>query len=298
MRATTHFRQLMAQPGIITAPGAYDCLTAAIIEQAGFPAVYMTGAGTSVARIGYPDLALATATEMQANAAAIAAAVSVPVIADADTGYGGTMNMRRTIREYERAGVAAVHIEDQQFPKRCGHLDDKRVVPIDEMTQKIRAAVDARTDADFTIIVRTDALAVTGWDDTMRRCDAFTAAGADALFVEAIRSPEEAAAVVARTDRPLLYNFVETGKSPLLNVAELEQLGFKMVIFPGSAFMAVAHTVTRVMQELKNTGTTAHLLDEMTSLTDAFELVGLSEMLRRDAGYADGGSSRAAIAAD
>ena len=258
----------------------------------------MTGAGTSVARIGYPDLALATATEMQANAAAIAAAVSVPVIADADTGYGGTMNMRRTIREYERAGVAAVHIEDQQFPKRCGHLDDKRVVPIDEMTQKIRAAVDARTDADFTIIVRTDALAVTGWDDTMRRCDAFTAAGADALFVEAIRSPEEAAAVVARTDRPLLYNFVETGKSPLLNVAELEQLGFKMVIFPGSAFMAVAHTVTRVMQELKNTGTTAHLLDEMTSLTDAFELVGLSEMLRRDAGYADGGSSRAAIAAD
>ena len=298
MRATTHFRQLMAQPGIITAPGAYDCLTAAIIEQAGFPAVYMTGAGTSVARIGYPDLALATATEMQANAAAIAAAVSIPVIADADTGYGGTMNMRRTIREYERAGVAAIHIEDQQFPKRCGHLDDKRVVPIDEMTQKIRAAVDARTDADFTIIVRTDALAVTGWDDTMRRCDAFTAAGADALFVEAIRSPEEAAAVVARTDRPLLYNFVETGKSPLLNVAELEQLGFKMVIFPGSAFMAVAHTVTRVMRELKNTGTTAHLLDEMTSLTDAFELVGLSEMLRRDAGYADGGSSRAAIAAD
>ena len=298
MRATTRFRQLMAQPGIITAPGAYDCLTAAIIEQAGFPAVYMTGAGTSVARIGYPDLALATATEMQANAAAIAAAVSVPVIADADTGYGGTMNMRRTIREYERAGVAAVHIEDQQFPKRCGHLDDKRVVPIDEMTQKIRAAVDARTDADFTIIVRTDALAVTGWDDTMRRCDAFTAAGADALFVEAIRSPEEAAAIVARTDRPLLYNFVETGKSPLLNVAELEQLGFKMVIFPGSAFMAVAHTVTRVMRELKNTGTTAHLLDEMTSLTDAFELVGLSEMLRRDAGYADGGSSRAAIAAD
>lgn len=298
MRATTHFRQLLAQPGIITAPGAYDCLTAAIIEQAGFPAVYMTGAGTSVARIGYPDLALATATEMQANAAAIAATVSIPVIADADTGYGGTMNMRRTIRDYERTGIAAVHIEDQQFPKRCGHLDDKRVVPIDEMTQKIRAAVDARTDPDFTIIVRTDALAVTGWDDTMRRCAAFTAAGADALFVEAIRSPAEAAAVVAGAQLPLLYNFVETGKSPLLNVAELEQLGFKMVIFPGSAFMAVAHTVTRVMRELKNTGTTAHLIDEMTSLTDAFELVGLSAMLRRDAGYADGGASHPAIAAD
>ena len=286
MRATTRFRRLLDAPGIIAAPGAYDCLTAAIIAKTGFPAVYMTGAGTSVARIGYPDLALATATEMLANAAAIAAAVPIPVIADADTGYGGTMNVRRTIREYERAGVAAIHIEDQQFPKRCGHLDDKRVVPIGEMTPKIRAAVDARTDSDFTIIVRTDALAVTGWDDTLRRCAAFAEAGADALFVEAIRSPEEAAALVARAPLPLLYNFVETGKSPLLNVAELERLGFKMVIFPGSAFMAVAHTVSRVMAELKAHGTTAHLTAEMTSLTDAFELVGLSEMLGRDAGYA------------
>ncbi len=286
MRATTQFRQMLSDPGIITAPGAYDCLTAAIIEKTGFPAVYMTGAGTSVARIGYPDLALATATEMMSNAAAIAATVGVPVIADADTGYGGTMNVRRTIREYERTGVAAVHIEDQQFPKRCGHLDDKRVVPIDEMVQKIRAAADARTDDDFTLIVRTDALAVTGWDDTMRRCDAFTEAGADALFVEAIRSPEEAADVVARTSVPLLYNFVESGKSPLLNVSELESLGFKIVIFPGSAFMAVAHTVARVMADLKTFGTTEHLISEMSSLTDAFELLGLSEMLERDAGYA------------
>lgn len=286
MKATTRFRQLLAKPGIITAPGAYDCLTAAIIEKTGFPAVYMTGAGTSVARVGYPDLALATATEMMDNAAAIAATVSVPVIADADTGYGGTMNVRRTIREYERTGVAAVHIEDQQFPKRCGHLEDKRVVSIDEMAQKIRAAVDARTDDDFTIIVRTDALAVTGWDDTLRRCDAFTAAGADALFVEAIRSAEEAAEVVARTSVPLLYNFVETGKSPLLNVSELERLGFKMVIFPGSAFMSVAYRVGQVMAELKAKGTTEHLMREMTPLTDAFELMGLSEMLERDAGYA------------
>lgn len=286
MRAAARFRRLLNEPGIITAPGAYDCLTAAIIEQTGFPAVYMTGAGTSVARIGYPDLALATATEMLANAAAIAAAVSVPVIADADTGYGGTMNVRRTVRDYERAGVAAVHIEDQQFPKRCGHLDNKRVVPIAEMIPKIRAAVDARADDDFTVIVRTDALAVTGWDDTMRRCDAFTAAGADALFVEAIRSPEEAAQIAARTSVPLLYNFVETGQSPLLNVAELERLGFKIVIFPGSAFMSVAHTVAKVMAELKAAGTTERLISEMTPLADAFDLVGLSDMLSRDAGYA------------
>ena len=296
MRATTKFRQLLNEPGIITAPGAYDCLTAVIIERTGFPAVYMTGAGTSVARIGYPDLALATATEMLANAAYIAGAVEIPVIADADTGYGGTMNVRRTIREYERTGVAAVHIEDQQFPKRCGHLEDKRVVSIDEMTQKIRAAVDARTDDDFTIIVRTDALAVTGWDDTMRRCEAFTEAGADALFVEAIRSSEEAAEVVARTSVPLLYNFVETGKSPLLNVSELERLGFKMVIFPGSAFMSVAYTVGKVMEELKARGTTERLVDQMTPLTDAFELMGLTEMLDRDAVYAiaDGGDSEKA----
>lgn len=286
MRAAARFRRLLNEPGIITAPGAYDCLTAAIIEQTGFPAVYMTGAGTSVARIGYPDLALATATEMLANAAAIAAAVSVPVIADADTGYGGTMNVRRTVRDYERAGVAAVHIEDQQFPKRCGHLDNKRVVPIAEMIPKIRAAVDARAADDFTVIVRTDALAVTGWDDTMRRCDAFTAAGADALFVEAIRSPEEAAQLAARTSVPLLYNFVETGQSPLLNVAELERLGFKIVIFPGSAFMSVAHTVAKVMAELKAAGTTERLISEMTPLADAFDLVGLSDMLSRDAGYA------------
>ena len=286
MRAAARFRRLLNEPGIITAPGAYDCLTAAIIEQTGFPAVYMTGAGTSVARIGYPDLALATATEMLANAAAIAAAVSVPVIADADTGYGGTMNVRRTVRDYERAGVAAVHIEDQQFPKRCGHLDNKRVVPIAEMIPKIRAAVDARANDDFTVIVRTDALAVTGWDDTMRRCDAFAAAGADALFVEAIRSPEEAAQIAARTSVPLLYNFVETGQSPLLNVAELERIGFKIVIFPGSAFMSVAHTVAKVMAELKAAGTTERLISEMTPLADAFDLVGLSDMLSRDAGYA------------
>ena len=295
MRPTTRFRHLLQAPGIIVAPGAYDCLTAAIIDQAGFPAVYMTGAGTSVARVGYPDLALATATEMLDNAAAIAAAVRAPVIADADTGYGGTMNMRRTIREYERAGVAAVHIEDQQFPKRCGHLDDKRVVPIAEMTQKIRAAVDARTDADFTIIVRTDALAVTGWEDTMRRCEAYTAAGADALFVEAIRSPEEAAAVVARASLPLLYNFVETGKSPLLNVSELERLGFKMVIFPGSAFMSAAYAVRQVMAGLKAAGTTAHLTGKMTPLTEVFDLMGLSAMLARDAGYANDADDAASV---
>jgi 2,3-dimethylmalate lyase len=287
MRATTKLRQMLQEPGIVAAPGAYDCLTARLIQQAGFPAVYMTGAGTSVAKLGYPDLALATASEMIANAAEIAAAVEVPVIADADTGYGSILNVQRTIRQYERAGVAAVHIEDQEFPKRCGHLDNKRVIPTADMAQKIRAAVDARTDQDFVLIVRTDALAGTGWDDTMRRCEEYINAGADALFIEALRTPEEAEQVARTFNLPLLYNFVETGKSPLIPVQELERLGFKLVIFPVSALLTVSKVVANLMRELRQRGTTAHLMDNMVRLEECFEIVGLSEMLAQDARYAE-----------
>ncbi len=286
MRPTTQFRRLLNQPGIIMAPGAYDCLTAKLIETAGFPAVYMTGAGTSVARLGYPDLALATMTEMRDNAAAIAAIVDIPVIADADTGYGGILNIRRTIRQYERSGVAALHLEDQESPKRCGHLNDKRVIPLTDMLPKIRAAVDARTDDDFTIIVRTDALAVTGWDDAIRRCQEYINAGADALFVEALRTPDEVARAARELDIPLLYNYVETGKSPLLSAQELERLGFKIVIFPASALLTATQAVRQTLAALKQQGTTAHLLENMTSLQDCFEAVGLSDMLAADARYA------------
>ena len=287
MHSTTKFRQLLKEPGIIMAPGAYDCLTARLIEAAGFPAVYMTGAGTSVAALGYPDLALATMTEMVANAAAIVEAVDLPVVADADTGYGGMLNIQRTIRQYERAGVAAIHLEDQEFPKRCGHLENKRVISSEEMTGKIKAAVDARTDDDFVIIVRTDALAVTGWDDTMTRCEEYVEAGADMLFIEALRNPEEAGQVAARFEIPLMYNFVETGKSPLIPAAELERLGFKMVIYPVSAMLTVCNVVGGMMRQLKDRGTTEHLMDNMVSVVDAFELVGLSPMLERDASYSN-----------
>ena len=284
--AAGQFKELLQAPGIIAAPGAYDCLTAAIIQQAGFPAVYMTGAGTSVARLGKPDLALASMTEMVSNAADIAQAVDVPVIADADTGYGGVLNVARTVRQYERAGVAAIHIEDQQSPKRCGHLDDKQVVSSTEMVQKIRAAVDARIDDDFTIIVRTDALAVTGWDDTMRRCGEYVDAGADMLFIEAIRSAEDAHRITANFNVPLMYNFVETGKSPLLPAPELEQLGFKLVIFPVSALLMVCKAVSELMAQLKSTGSTEAMLDRMYSLEDCFNLVGLKELMAQDAGFA------------
>jgi methylisocitrate lyase len=286
MRTTTKFRQLLDQPGIIQAPGAYDCLTAKLIQQAGFPAVYMTGAGTSVAQLGYPDLGLATMTDMIANAGSIADILDVPLIADADTGYGGILNVRRTIRQYERAGVAAVHIEDQEMPKRCGHLDDKKVVSTQDMVQKIRAAVDARTDDDFTIIVRTDSIAVTGWEDAMHRCEQYMKAGADALFVEALRTPEEVEQVAKNLDIPLLYNFVESGKSPLLSAADLEKFGFKIVIYPASALLSVTHIVEQVMAQLKETGTTAHLMDKMVTLEACFEAVGLSSMLAEDAQFA------------
>ncbi|MEO2141953.1 MAG: isocitrate lyase/phosphoenolpyruvate mutase family protein [bacterium] len=286
MRTTTKFRQLLNQPGIIQAPGAYDCLTAKLIQQAGFPAVYMTGAGTSVAQLGYPDLGLATMTDMIANAGSIADILDVPLIADADTGYGGILNVRRTIRQYERAGVAAVHIEDQEMPKRCGHLDDKKVVSAQDMVQKIRAAVDARTDDDFTIIVRTDSIAVTGWEDAMYRCEQYMKAGADALFVEALRTPEEVEQVAKNLDIPLLYNFVESGKSPLLSAADLDKFGFKIVIYPASALLSVTHIVEQVMAQLKETGTTAHLMDKMVTLEACFEAVGLSSMLAEDEQFA------------
>ena len=286
MRTTTKFRQLLQQPGIIQAPGAYDCLTAKLIQQAGFPAVYMTGAGTSVAQLGYPDLGLATMSDMIANAGSIADILDVPLIADADTGYGGILNVRRTVRQYERAGVAAIHIEDQEMPKRCGHLDDKKVVSTEDMVQKIRAAVDARTDDDFTIIVRTDSIAVTGWEDAMHRCEEYIKAGADALFVEALRTPEEVEQVAKNINVPLLYNFVESGKSPLLSATELEKFGFKIVIYPGSALLAVTNVVQQLMAQLKETGTTAHLMDDMVTLEACFEAVGLSSMLAEDAQFA------------
>jgi carboxyvinyl-carboxyphosphonate phosphorylmutase len=286
MRMTTVLRGLLRRPGLIVAPGAYDCLTAKIIEREGFPAVYMTGAGTAVTRVGKPDLGFATLTEMLASASAMTSTIRVPLIADADTGYGSALNVYRTVQEYEKAGVAALHIEDQTFPKRCGHLDGKDVVAIADMVSKIRAACEARTDADFVLIVRTDALAVTGLDDTLRRCVAFAAAGADVLFVEALRNQEDIDRVRHEIDVPLLYNFVEHGKSPLIPVPELEALGFKLVIFPGSIMLSVCTLARRVLGEIRQHGTTARLLDNMLSVQDFFDIMGLQEFLALDTKWA------------
>lgn len=293
MNTTTTLRQLLRQPGIIVAPGAYDCLTAKLIEREGFAAVYMTGAGTAVTRVGKPDLGLASLTEMLANVQAIASTIHIPLIADADTGYGGALNVYRTVQEYEKAGVAALHLEDQAFPKRCGHLDGKEVIPISDMTIKLRAACEARSDDDLVIIARTDALAVTGLDDTLRRCAAYAEAGADMLFVEALRTQEEMARVRQEVDLPLLYNFVEHGKSPLLPAAELAALGFKMVLFPGSLMLSVYTLAQRVLRAIREHGTTASLLSEMGSVVDLFNLVGLDEALALDAKWTSPTSPRA-----
>jgi 2,3-dimethylmalate lyase len=291
MKTTTQLRQLLREPGIIVAPGAYDCLTARLIAREGFPAVYMTGAGTALTRLGQPDLGFATLSEMVTNAAAMASTVAIPLIADADTGYGGALNVYRTVREYEKAGVAALHIEDQVFPKRCGHLEGKQVVPTEEMVIKLRAAVEARTDEDLVLIARTDALAVTGLDDTLRRCHAYIEAGADVLFVEALRNREEIERIVREVHVPLLYNFVEHGKSPLLPVDELQRLGFKVVIFPGSIMLAVLPLVRQILAEIRQRGTTEALLDRMTNVVELFETMGLSDMLALDARIAGGATA-------
>jgi carboxyvinyl-carboxyphosphonate phosphorylmutase len=282
MSPSTKLRERLRRRGILVAPGAYDCLSARLVERHGFEAVYMSGAGTSVARLGLPDLGLATMTEMVDNASRIVDAVSIPVIADADTGYGGAINARRAIRAYERAGVAAVHLEDQQFPKRCGHLAGKRVVRAEEMVEKIRAAVDARDG--LVVIARTDALAVGGWDDALRRCEAYVRAGAEVLFVEAIRSRDQAARLARRFDVPLLYNVVETGRSPLLSAHELERLGFKIALFPASALLAVTRLVGELMSDLRERGTTEGWLPRMASIEECFEVAGLSGWLSAVAG--------------
>jgi carboxyvinyl-carboxyphosphonate phosphorylmutase len=287
MKTTTALRQLLRQPGIIVAPGAYDCLTAKLIEREGFPVVYMTGAGTAVTRVGKPDLGFASLTEMLANASAMTSTIRVPLIADADTGYGGALNVYRTIQEYEKAGVAALHIEDQAFPKRCGHLDGKEVIPLAEMVVKLRAACDARTDEDFVIIARTDALAVTGLDDTLRRCVAYAEAGADVLFVEALRTETEIDRLRHEVDVPLLYNFVEHGKSPLIPVSQLAALGFKMVIFPGSLMLSVYTLAQRILRDIRQHGTTAGLLGEMGSVVDLFNLMGMHEALALEAQWTE-----------
>jgi 2-methylisocitrate lyase-like PEP mutase family enzyme len=242
----------LKQDEMLIAPGAYDAITARVIEQAGFGAIYMTGAGTA-ATLGYPDYGLVTMTEMALNAARIAAASSVPVIADADTGYGNELNVIRTVREYERAGVAGLHIEDQDFPKKCGHLDRKQVIALEPYLDKIRAAAGARQDPEFLLIARTDARAVLGFEEAIRRANAALDAGADMAFVEAPETLEEAAAVPKLVRGPCLLNLVWRGKTPEIGLDDAHAMGYKLAILPALLFTAVIGACDRMLEELRRT---------------------------------------------
>ena len=246
------FRERLRADGMITAPGAYDCITARLVEQAGFPAVYMTGAGTA-ATLGYPDYGLVTMSEMTANAGRLAAATTLPVIADADTGYGNELNVVRTVREYERRGVAGIHIEDQGFPKRCGHLEDKVVIPLSDYLAKIRAAASAKRDPDFLLIARTDSRAVLGFEEAIRRANAALEAGADMAFVEAPQTREEVAAIPRLVGGPCLLNVVWRGKTPDISLDDAQSMGYKVAILPALLFTAVIGVSDAMLEELRRT---------------------------------------------
>jgi 2-methylisocitrate lyase-like PEP mutase family enzyme len=247
MKTTTQLRQMLTSGQLIVAPFVLNALHAKIAESVGFQAVYMTGAGTAAER-GFPDVGLLTLTEMVANAKFIAGAVDIPVVCDADTGYGNPLNVRRTVQEYEAAGVAGMHIEDQLFPKKCGFFEGKQVIAQEEAVQKIRAALDARTDPDFVIIARCDAYAVTGWEDTVKRCRAYVEAGADLVFVDGIKSVEDLHTYATDlADLPRMYN------GDLMTTQEVAQLGYRLMIC-GSTIWLVYKQVKEAFEELRETG--------------------------------------------
>lgn len=285
MKMTTRLRELLARKEILVAPGAHDALAAKIVAKAGFEAVYFTGYGQAASHLGGPDVGLLTMTEMVMRARNFAAAVDIPVIADADTGFGNAVNTMRTVREYEAAGVAAVQIEDQVAPKKCGHMTGRQVVPLDEMVGKIRAAVAARQDPDLVIIARTDARTTLGIDEALRRGRAFAEAGADVLFIESPESVDEMRLITSSFQIPVLANMVEGGRTPMYTAAELQELGYELVIFPTSSTYITAMAVTKVMQELKRSGTTRGMMGDMIPFEQFNELVGLPGVREIEGSY-------------
>ena len=276
MKATTRFREMLNSGRMVVAPFTLNALHAKIAESVGFEAVYMTGAGTAAER-GYPDVGLITQTEMVQNARYIAKAVSVPVVCDSDTGYGNPINVWRTLREYEDAGVAGIHIEDQVFPKKCGFFEGKQVIPQEDMVQKLQAALDARTDPDFTIIARCDAYAVTGWEDTVKRCRAYIEAGADMVFVDGIKTIEDLHVYATDLeDVPRMYN------GDLLPTHEVEKLGYKFTIC-GSTIWLVYKTVKDAFEELKATGAVDH--SRYATRWDVANLLGLEGIYEMERKY-------------
>jgi 2-methylisocitrate lyase-like PEP mutase family enzyme len=283
-RPTSALRRLLKGDGIVVAPGVYDGLSARLVAAAGFSVAYATGGG--IARsLGFPDLGLLSMGEVTDRLALIVEHAGVPVIADADTGYGNALNVRRTVREFERAGVAALHLEDQAFPKRCGHYDDKGVIPTAEMVQKLRAAREAASDPDLVLIARTDAIAVEGLDAAIERARAYAAAGADVLFVEAPSSEAQIETIARALPFPKLINMFEGGKTPLVPLARLQALGYRIVIVPSDLQRAAIRAMQEVLSVMRRDGNSRAVADRMATFDEREAVVGTPEYLRLDERY-------------
>lgn len=287
MTATARFRELIERDEILPAMGGYDALSANMIEQAGGEVVYMSGSSVSTTTHAYPDVGMTTLTEMVDRARQMVNAVDIPVFCDADTGYGNPVNVVRTVEEYESAGVAGIHLEDQTFPKKCGHFDEKSIIPTEEMVQKLRAATDARDDEDFLIVARTDARAVTGFDDAVERCQRYLDAGADVLFFEAPTSEEELRRVADEfgDDIPLLANMTEGGETPLYTADEFEAFGYDIVLYPATGFKATQYALREVYNEIAETGTQKGVMDMLVTWEERNEINGLDDIVDLERTY-------------
>ncbi|HEX6175295.1 MAG TPA: oxaloacetate decarboxylase [Candidatus Binatia bacterium] len=285
MNSRQLLKQLFKRDRLLVAPGCFDGLSARLVEEAGFEAAYLSG-GALARSMGIPDIGLVTMSEVIERAAQVVAAVKIPVIADADTGYGNAVNLVRSVREFERTGVAAIHIEDQITPKRCGHLDGKEVIPLVEMEKKLQAALASRSDPDFLIIARTDARGVHGFDDAINRGRAFAKLGVDAIFVEAPQSEAELEEIPrALTDVPLLVNVFKGGKTPMLPVERLQQMGYRIAIYPSETQRAAIHAMRQALALLKRDGTTEKMDDALTTFKERDKVVGLDEWQQLEKQY-------------
>ncbi len=282
-----NLRQRLAEPRLLLAPGVYDALSSLIAEQGGFEAVYLSGASIAYTRLGRSDIGLTTFTEVCDTLTMIRERVALPIIVDADTGFGNALNAQRTVRGFERAGASMIQIEDQTFPKRCGHLAGKAVAPVAEMSGKLKAALDARASDDTLILARTDAVAVEGFDAALERAERYLEAGADALFIEAVKSEDQMRVVNARFAgrAPLLANMVEGGQTPVKSAAELEALGYRIAIFPGGTVRAVAHNLGAYYASLRQHGSTAPFAAQMLDFDGLNRLIGTPELLARGKTY-------------
>jgi len=275
MRKTKALRKILRDNDIVVAPGAYDPLSAKVIESAGFPVIYVGGYACSAAYLGEPDLGLMSFAEVVDNIRRICKSVKVPVIADADNGYGNALNVIRTVHAFEEAGTAGIHIEDQVSPKKCGHIAGKQVVPSEEMIQKLRAAIHARTDPDFLIIARTDARAVTGFDDAVKRCHDYASAGADMVFVDAPQSIEEIEILGKAFKVPILFNAAITGKSPTISISKARVLGFKLMIYPIELLMACCNLVKEMLGQMWERDGFEFMIDRMVKFNEFNQFIGM-----------------------